>query len=358
MPSPVGRHPDLGSHTVSSHAANNFGTLRSLAAVAVLVSHGFALTTGSDAAEPLFRLTGGEATIGGTAVCIFFAISGYLVTRSFLRTNDAVAFIVARALRLYPALVVMLLVIVGIAGPLLSRLPPGAYFDHPATIRHLAVNLSLVASNAHLPGVFENLPYPGAIDGSLWTLPHEARCYAVVLVLGMTGLLKRGPRIVLPMIALVLLAAQRWAPDATPWFYTAFAAGMGICCVRLPLNGWVALGCALLCAASVTLGGYRVVTATCGTYAILWLALTPRIRLPDLACRGDMSYGLYIWAFPVQQLVIHLLGNHGGWAFNIAVSLPIALALAWLSWRLVESPALRLKTRWAPPALARAHPKV
>ncbi len=332
---------------MARQSANNFDTLRIVAALAVLISHAFALTTGSDATEPLYRLTGGEATIGGTAVCVFFAISGYLITRSFLRTSDPVTFIAARALRLYPALLVMLLVIVGIAGPILTRLPPGAYFIDPVTWRHLSVTLSLLASESRLPGVFENLPYPGSIDGSLWTLVHEVRCYAVVLVLGIAGVLKRGPRIVLPMIALLLLAAWRWAPDATPWFYTAFAAGMALCCARLPLNGWVALGCAVLCAASVTLGGYRMVTATFGTYAVLWLALTPRVRLPDLARWGDMSYGLYIWAFPVQQLTVHLLGNHGGWALNIAASLPIALALSWLSWRFIEAPALRWKTQWS-----------
>ncbi len=333
---------------MARQTTNNFDALRCLAALTVLVSHAFALTTGSDAAEPLYRLTGGEATLGGTAVCVFFAISGYLITRSILCTNHPAAFIAARALRIYPALIVMLLVIVGLAGPMLTSLPPGTYFIDPATWRHLAVNLSLLASDGRLPGVFENLPYPRAIDGSLWTLPHEVRCYAVVFVLGVTGVLNRGTVIVLPVIAAVLLAARRWAPDATPWFYTAFAAGMVVCRARPPLNGWVALGCALLCIASVKWGGYRMITATFGSYAVLWLALTPKVRLPDLARWGDVSYGLYIWAFPVQQLAVHLLGNRGGWGLNIAVSLPIALALAWLSWRFIEAPALRWKTRWSP----------
>ena len=330
---------------MARRSANNFDTLRILAALAVLVSHAFALTTGSDAADPLFRLTGGEATIGGTAVCVFFAISGSLITRSFLRSNDAATFLAARALRLYPALVVMLIVLALIAGPLLTTLPLAAYLDHPATLRHLAVNLSLLASEPGLPGVFETLPFPRSVDGSLWTLPHEVRCYAVVLLLGLTGLLRRGPLILLPALALILFAARTWAPDATPWFYTAFAAGMAFTCLRPPLNGWAALACALLCLASVKLGGFRIVTATFGSYAILWLALAPRVRLPDLARFGDVSYGLYIWAFPVQQLTIHLLGTKGGWALNVAVSLPIALALAWLSWRYVESPAMQWKTR-------------
>lgn len=325
--------------------ANNFDTLRILAATAVLFSHAFALTAGSDDADPLFALTGGEATIGKTAVCVFFTISGYLITASFQRSNDAAAFIAARALRLYPALIVMQLIVVGLLGAFLTRLPLANYLDHPDTLRHIATNLSLLASEARLPGVFETLPFPGAIDGALWTLPHEVRCYAVVLLLGLAGLLKRSPFITLPLLAVILYAARRWAPDANPWFYTAFAAGMAIRLARPPLNAWAALACALACLAAIKLGGFRIITATCGSYAILWLALTPTIRLPNLARHGDLSYGLYIWAFPIQQLAVHLLGPDGGWAVNIAVSLPIATAFAWLSWHFVEAPALRLKSR-------------
>ena len=330
---------------MAGRPANNFDTLRILAALAVLFSHAFALTTGSDAAEPLFRLTGGEATCGGLAVCVFFIISGYLITGSFQRTHDPAAFIAARALRLYPALVVMLVVLALVAGPLLTTLPPGTYLNHPATLSHLAVNLSLLATQPSLPGVFETLPFPNSIDGSLWTLPHEVRCYAVVLLLGVTGVLDRGKFVALPAIALVLLAARRWAPDATPWFYTAFAGGMALRIIRPPLNGWAALACAVLCLASIKLGGFRIATATLGAYAVLWLALAPRARLPNLARHGDVSYGLYLWAFPVQQLTVHLLGTQGGWPLNIAVSLPITLVLAYLSWTCIEAPALRWKSR-------------
>ncbi len=106
---------------------------------------------------------------------------------------------------------------------------------------------------------------------------------------------------------------------------------------RLAAIGAVVLGAALLT------GGFRLAFATFGAYLVVYLALAPAVRLPDFARWGDLSYGIYIFAYPAQQTVSYLLGPAVTWWWNVALSLPVVLALAWLSWHLVEAPALSLK---------------
>ena len=324
---------------VAAAPRNNFDALRILAALSVAVSHGFALTTGSDAAEPVFRLSDGQATLGKIAVCVFFVISGYLIPRSFLRTRDPRSFVRARALRLLPALAVMLLVVAFLAGPLLSTWPARAYFADATPYWHVALNLSLLDSTDRLPGVFGAVPYRWVVDGSLWTLPVEARCYAVVLLLGVCGLLNRVAAALL--LGATLALAKLWLGGEAMWFYACFAGGMVMCLWHPPLDGRIATLCAALCVVALLVGGFRIASATFGAYLTLYIALSPRIRLPDLARFGDISYGVYIWSFPVQQLVAEQAG--GVWWINIAVSFPLFIGLAYASWWGVEAPALVFK---------------
>ena len=319
--------------------ANNFNTLRLLAALAVVASHSVPITTGSDRAELIFRLSDGQATGGKIAVGIFFVISGYLITGSYARTNSPLAFTAARALRLLPGLAVVLAAMAFAIGPAISSLPVRAYFAAPEPWWMLPANLSLLANPDALPGVFQTTPIAGPVNGSLWTLQYEARCYLAVLLLGLCRLLNR--YIALAALIDCCIAQKRWIGGETMDFYAAFAAGAALYLWRPPLNLWLAAACAALCLAAVFLGGFRIAAATLGAYTIIAGAHAP--RLPDLARYGDLSYGTYLWAFPLQQLAVSALG--GPWWLNLAASLPPILALAWLSWHLVEAPALRLKPR-------------
>ncbi|HYI81791.1 MAG TPA: hypothetical protein VEX11_01120, partial [Acetobacteraceae bacterium] len=112
---------------------------------------------------------------------------------------------------------------------------------------------------------------------------------------------------------------------------------------RVPLDGRVALVCAAVVTASMPVGGFRPAFAAFGAYLVVYLAVAPAVRLPNLARRGDLSYGIFILAWPIQQTAALLLGPAATWYWNIVLSLPVVLALAWLSWRFVEEPALRLR---------------
>lgn len=158
---------------------NNLNLLRALAALSVLLSHSFALSSGSPATEPLRSLIG--MTPGSIAVDVFFVISGFLVTASICRSQSLIDFVAARFLRIFPGLFVMLVLSVFGLGLAMTTLSPKAYLSSSATYSYFAWCLTLFRGVKYeLPGVFEANPYRLAVNGSLWTLPYEVRMYAIL----------------------------------------------------------------------------------------------------------------------------------------------------------------------------------
>ena len=143
-----------------------------LAALAVLASHAVPISYGSNAKELLFRLSGGQATFGSLAVTVFFIVSGYLITGSYVGRPNPLRFVWARALRLLPGLIVVVLALAFAVGPLLSTVPAREYFSSASLVRFVFINLSMANFWGYLPGVFEHNPYRG-VNGSLWTLHYE-----------------------------------------------------------------------------------------------------------------------------------------------------------------------------------------
>lgn len=322
---------------------NNFDLIRLLAALVVLVSHSIPLSYGTDAREAVWRLSGHQATAGRIAVAAFFVISGYLITQSYRTTDSPARFLRARALRLLPGLAAMLVVLATVAGPLLSTLPAAAYFAAPAVPRFVAVNLSLGGFAPGLPGVFAANPFAGVVNGSIWTLRYEAECYGLVLLLGMARLLNR--RVVVGLFAASLLASALWWGGVRVEFATYFLGGATVQLWRPPLRRWAAWLCGGVMAASLATGGLRLACASAGAYLVIYLAVAARpvrVWMP-WAGRSDLSYGVYLWAFPVQQAATLALGDAASWWANVLVSLPVVLGLAALSWHLVEAPALGFK---------------
>ncbi len=329
---------------IASHRDNNFDTLRILAALAVIFAHSVPLTYGPGALDFVWGISRGRATLGSIAVQIFFIISGYLITASYLHSKTAARFIRARFLRLVPALLVVLALLAFVLGPLLTIVPLREYF-HSTVPYRAALGLS-----DHLPGVFTHNPFSSGINGSLWTLRYEGLCYFAVLCLGLAGLLRRYAVIGL---FLGLLAARlyfggfagglHFSGFAAVEFGALFAAGAALYFIQPPLKAAFAIPCAALWLLSLRYGGFTLISDTAGAYLVIYLGLSRGVKLPRLARYGDLSYGVYIYAWPIQQSISLLLGKHSTWAINAAITAPVALCLAFASWHLVESPALRLK---------------
>lgn len=316
---------------VSGGRDNNFNLIRILAAGAVVVSHAFPIALGEGAVEPLEEATG--RSLGWIAVAVFFAISGFLITRSFDRKSRVSRWLSARVMRLFPGLLVVLTLTALVYGPIFTVLPLSAYFSDPATWSYLPRNLSLAFLQFGLPGVFAANPLPLAINGSLWTLVHEVTCYAMVLALGLSGVLGSS-RAFAVFIGTYLAAALATSLPAVepslPYRLLAlrdlsfpFVLGMALYRWRdrVPLS-WL-LGAGLAALAGLLHGTILFDFAFVGALAYATFLFAYRIGGAVRAYNrvGDYSYGLYIYAFPVQQ--------------------------AALSWHFVESPSLERRERLA-----------
>jgi len=343
----------VGAPTVSTamgREGNNFTLIRLALALAVVISHAFSVTTGRVADEPLAGLTG--FTLGEHAVNGFFAISGFLVTMSFDRRGWR-DFAISRALRIAPGLVAATLAVALLLGSLLTTLSPTDYWGSPELRRFIGATLTTFKSNIALPGVFADNPFRFPM-GTVWTLKYEILCYAGVLALGLAGLL-RSRVFALALVAglaLALAGLDLLRPEPPKGLETAirlpliFAMGgaLYVWRSRARLSGVLALALAI---AAGLAGGtflYKTLLFTASAYGVIWLALSPALTRFAVEPRADLSYGAYLYGWPVQQS-LHALWPGVSAAALLVPALAITLAVAALSWFLIEKPALGLKAR-------------
>ena len=331
---------------------NNFTLIRLVAAWMVIYGHAWAIT-GSSGGDLVTKVTQFKFA-GGVAVDVFFVVSGLLIAAS-LQRNSVRAYLAWRGLRILPALLVCVGASVFVLGPLLTTSP--TYWHDATTWDYLWVNGSLWSSRFFLPGVFESLPNH-AINGSLWTLPIEARLYIALLVASLCGVLT--PRRYTPLWALAIAGAYAFAVWRQPlpqmwlnymWCTACFITGTlfwvhrhGIRLHMGPLAGLLIL--ALLARGSTW---FHLPYFALITYGTLWLGLVP--KLPQLR-HTDLSYGLYLYGWPMAQLVQTFAP--GGPLHNMVWATPLALLCAAASWFLIERPALRWKRRAAASTISAA----
>ncbi len=334
---------------VAGGRENNFNLIRMIAASGVLVSHAFPIALGPRTLQPFEEATG--YTLGWICVAVFFAISGFLISRSFDRKSRIESWFSARAMRLFPALLVVTLLTALLYGPAFTALPLAEYFSQPATYSYVPRNVALVSLQYELPGVFPDHPVPGAINGSLWTLVHEVACYLGVFLAGMIGAL-RSRRFFALLCGLYLAAyiATGLPPlaDLLPSKLVSFrmlsfpfVIGMSFYVWRDRVRlSWLLLA-ALVILAAVLRSTVLFEPVFVGTlaYATFVLAYRPGGVVRRYNELGDYSYGMYVFAFPVQQAAIALAGPMTP-ALNMAIAFPVTLLFAIASWYAVERPAL------------------
>ncbi len=337
---------------------NNFDTLRLLAATAVIFSHAFLLATGRQDSEPLMIVTGGQTILGVVGVFVFFVISGYLVTQSWERAPSLPRFALKRALRIYPGLAACILVLTFGLGPIISSLPLGDYLSSYGTYDFLVANLLLHTDHNSLPDVwFTGRELGHILDGPLWSLPVEVAMYVMVAALGVTRLLRVPVLSALLGVGLlaIVLDASNWHDwdftGSVLWLLGFFVIGMLL--QQMPperaLDGRIALLALAGLIASVPLHAFILLFPLCGGYLVIYLALHPRLPALPAARFGDLSYGLYIYGWPVEQTVLYLRPTATWWELFL-IAYPATAVVAFLSWHLVEKRALRLK----PAAIATA----
>ncbi len=334
---------------------NNFTLLRFLAAMTVVLAHSFAavgLPWGRDFLLDHFGRTWGEM-----ALDMLFATSGFLVTASLLSRGDLNAYLWARALRLYPALLIMLPLTVFVLAPTLTSLSLADYFTSHQTWEYFTKCLTVITGVRYsLPGVFDTAPLKGEFNGSLWTLPVESRMYLYLaagwLAFAFAPSIRvKALRILSPLAAAGFLAmlvrvrlsgADSYGPNVAIFMFL-YGATLYLWRDRIPMSRgtFVALLAVLLLAAFS--GSFAfVVYMICLPLLVLHLAYIPGGRIRSFNEWGDFSYGVYIYAFPVQQTLVVLFPKISLLAMTAGSGF-ISWAIAALSWNLIEKRALTLK---------------
>ncbi len=323
---------------------NNFNLIRLLAAWVVIYGHSYAISAESGP-DLVVRLLNFKFS-GGIAVDVFFVISGFLIAAS-LERHRLPAFLLARALRILPALIVCVALCAFVLGPWLTT--SAAYWHHAEVWRYFFDNARLARKMSYyLPGVFA-AARNHAVNGSLWTLPIEARLY---LWLALVGLLSLHRRLRFNLLFVLLMALGIWAslhaaptPEKTDLAYCRafFLTGAFAWINReaIPLS-WPLLFAILVFAAGLhNTDWFYVGYFLALSYGTLFLAYVP--ELPVIR-QHDLSYGLYLYGWPSQQIVQAIAPATGALANTLWATL-LAGAFAAASWFLVEAPAMRLKSR-------------
>lgn len=356
-------------------ASTNFAFLRLLFAALVVLSHTAEIHDGNRSREPLTQIFG-TLSFGEVAVAAFFFISGYLISGSFLSSKSVFDYLIKRVCRIYPAFIVAFFACVFIVAPLggglltLTGVPSSAFHGplYPVLLLFGAATLSQPPANMAFEGTF----YPW-LNGAMWTIPYEFRCYLVVALLGVLGLLRnKAFLIVSTAILLVLcfvfpevyqpfneggnghssnsavgkmLAQLVGSPKTSIRLFAVFMCGAVAQAYKEKLRfpAW-AIGFSLVALVfGMTSAAFaNVAIATFGGYLILALAtLLAKPKLEGINPKSDISYGLYLYGWPVEKLIFWYFPN-----LNLVVAalltLVIAAALGAMSWYLIEKRFVRL----------------
>lgn len=344
----------------SKRSMNNFDVIRFIAASFVIITHSYSLS-GLSQKDWLYQITNGSILFSHLGVAIFFVISGYLITQSAISAKNWKGFLWKRLLRLIPGLSVALLFCALIIGPIFTSLNLHNYFVNSSTYRFLLSDFIYVR-NYSLPGVFSNNPVD-AVNGSLWTLAYEFTLYILVLFSLLIGILKK--RVFLIFILMLFFGIRIYLGDkyfiynyASPltlnlnimfvfeWsFY--FLSGMIFFLFKDKklLDYRIAILLILIYSIFSFIGEKEILDILnylLIPYLVFYFAFIPG-KLNNFSKYGDFSYGLYIYAFPIQQSIIYLFQNQISVGLLIILSLLSTIPFAILSWHFIEKKALLYK---------------
>jgi len=340
-------------------ASNNFDFVRFVASSLVLFSHSFSLINKSNE-DLLYIIFDGQITSGRLAVIVFFVISGFLVSASFFNRGSFISFMSARVKRIIPGLAMMLFLTVLFCFFLTTE----NNIDYLiSSIKYFVNNISLYRVSYFLFGVFEDNPFGSAVNGSLWTLRLEFSCYLILAFLGTIGFFRRS---VVWLIWVVSLALSLLSDVPTTFLKEFF-----------PLLVWFSSGMLAYLYRDLSLRRnlyfylvaivFVLVVSGLGHFVspILAFLLIKLVYVDgpfsNFGKYGDFSYGIYIYAFPIQQFVVYLITKSVlhpmAWWVVFMVSFPLTLLFAVASWHLVEKRFLKVGRKTASPIILVANPR-
>ncbi|HWS77843.1 MAG TPA: acyltransferase [Thermomonas sp.] len=321
--------------------------LRIIAALMVIYGHSFVLARDVGTTDVFLR-NGWPFYSGDIAVMMFFVISGFMVSGSYLARANLADFMTARLLRIVPAFLFVLVACALIVGPLFTTLDAAGYFSSADVHRYITRNLAFSSEMAWtLPGVFTDHRMT-SVNGSLWTLPAEMRMYLLVAAMGVFGLLRNWRFGTVALLALLVAGVMhpRLLPVHTDWLRLGAFFCVGILAQlhkdRIEIRHDVMLALGVLTYISYNTQSFVWLLGLSISYFCFWFAY--RTRHVELGKLGDPSYGIYLWGWPVQQVTVSVFPGITPMP-NFLASAMAAIALGILSWHFIERPALSLKGR-------------
>ena len=350
---------ELVNDSLVTKGKNNFNLLRLLAALGVIITHAYALL-GLPERDFVAIVTHGLLSFSRLGVYVFFVISGFLIAYSLSHSSSILNFFWKRLLRIFPALIVVLILTVFVVGPTITKAPLKTYFTQLGTYHYLLGGISLYDTQHQLLGVFTDNPHPG-VNGSLWTLPYEWTCY-VLLACSLWFIKKRRAwvlgALILVSIALRVLIGHYQIGlvidflhlDSRQFllFNTLFLLGALALEMRHTIKfRWIgatvlAVGLVILSFYYKKLSFYWMLVAV--PYITIWLASLPLTnRLGRWFNDQDFSYGFYIYAFPVSQILVAYFKNNLSVLTLAVFTTLLTFPLAFLSWHFIERPCLKFK---------------
>lgn len=351
---------------------NSLGIIRLVLAACVIVDHAFPLGGWGEA--PFLAMTHQQQSLGGLAVLGFFAISGYLVTKS-AQSSDTLQFLWRRFLRIFPGFWAVLIVGALIVGPIFWMLEGHALGDYfgfgpGSPWAYLYKNALLYVGQYQIWDIWSTTtPYGlagngGPINGSIWTLVHEFTCYLLIAGLLFFLVLKRA-KVLVPIIAgcfLVLQIVNLLSGDGTgateatrivPYLGSYWPANFGLIFFsgatlavyadRIPYSNWLGAGAGVVSLFTLRFGGFNTFGYLTTAYFVMFLAARLPKALHRVGARNDYSYGVYLYGWIIEQILAYVGVHRWGYAPYVLLSLLGAGACAVASWHLVEKQALKLK---------------
>lgn len=338
----------------ADYRPTGFDYLRIILACAVVFWHTI-VTSYGNAVQDAVQASGWRSVVA-LILPMFFALSGFLVAGSLDRCKTLVSFLGLRLIRIYPALMVEVLLSAFVLGPLLTTTPLAEYF----TDKKFLTYLFNVIGHIHyeLPGVFQSNPYPNRVNGQLWTVPFELYCYASIAILAAIGLAKRTGLFSLAVLGLgvLLTAALAYknfkegggAPANVSGYQLVIAFLIGIAFYKLRDKirwDWrIAAGCMV---AGMALLQFPIVGDAVAIPLLVYVTVFLGAANPKkiaLLRGADYSYGIFLYGYVIQQAWMTLGPPVHHWYINVALALPTAALFAAFSWHVVEKPALKLRT--------------
>ena len=331
---------------------NNIDFVRIVLALLVILSHSYPLSLGHERTEPFMLVSRGQVTGGHIAVDLFFILSGFLISASFERSSSPMSFLRKRVARIYPGVILVSLVTLVLFAPLAHARVEGASLV--SKIVNVVGN-TLRLGEWKYTGAFATNPSPGVMNGSLWSIYYEFWCYIGVLILGLTGLL-RSKKVLAVLFGASVVVSLLFAYFKFPLSggiigevlgYPPFWARLlpmylaGVVFYRfrdlIPVTRATIVTCLLaLAVACVVPLGYTALFPIAGTYLVMCFCFSRSIPLHRTNRFGDFSYGTYLYAFPLQQVIMSRIGHPIHPLVLFALATPPTLVAAAISWYTVE----------------------